>query len=147
MKKTHVFLLSILFIFTMLVSSCKKKEDPAPDGAPKLNDGVGTELTVFRGYTAIWDLSGKVTDPQGDTWSVTSVSSSNTNIVSVAINPVKGGALPQSISFSGEDVNGTATITVVVTDSTGASRSITATITVSTNYIPPVIPGVPAASM
>lgn len=131
MKKVHTFLLSVLVISGSVLSSCKKKDDASPDRAPKLKAGVVTQLSVYRGSTQNWDLSDKVTDPQGDAWSITSATSSDEDVVSVEIASVKSGFLAQSIDYSGENTSGTATITLIVTDNTGASGTITATVTVT----------------
>lgn len=135
MKKAYKIIFSILFISSFLFSSCKKKEDPAPiitNAAPAFIPQATTSKTTFPGYSADWRLTNIVRDAEGDSWTVTSVRSSNTAIVTTGLATDAVNNPEQSIFYSGVSL-GTATLSIVVTDSRGASNTLTATVTVVPN--------------
>lgn len=105
--------------------------------APTLNAGVNTNLYLQMGSNNFWNLSSIVTDPQGDSWSVTDVESSNTAVVQVAIDD------SQIVEYGGVSV-GTATITITLEDEDNNSSSFTATVNVAPKIVVgpgPVGPG------
>lgn len=97
-------------------------------GAPTLNAGVNTNLYLQMGSNNFWNLSSIVTDPQGDSWSVTEVVSSDTDIVEVSIDD------SQIVEYGGVSV-GTATITITLEDENNNSSSFTATVNVSPKIV------------
>ena len=143
-----------LFVAALsLFTSCKKKEeDPTPVAttttttppavnqpsttAPSLIPGTNTTLSIYTGAAneGYLDLDSDVLlDPQGDHWSITSVTSSNTNVATVAIDGT------QAISYVGIAA-GTVTLTVTVADVDGNSNVITFTLTVANE---PVVANTP----
>jgi hypothetical protein len=144
MKKSFTF--SIFLTVAVFVSSCKKDDSqPAPTTntpvvivnqpsttAPYLETGVSTSLTVNvgSGNSKTQDLSDDVIDPQGDTWTITHVASSNINIVGVAIKTGNN----QAIEYTGVAA-GDATISITVSDASGNSNVLTYTVTVTTSPV------------
>jgi hypothetical protein len=145
MKKS--FTLSFFWAVVVFVSSCKKDDStPAPTtnkpvtnqpstSAPSLNAGASTSLTVYGGNDDILRLYQFVTDPQGDDWTVTSATSSNTSVATLAIRSEGGN---YAIAYTGVSV-GTATFTIVVTDVNGHANTLTYTITVTQSPSAPTL--------
>ena len=126
MKKAFTILLSFFVLNLVFLTSCKKKDnEPTPDNTPRLKAGVTTTFTISSGDAEAWILTDDIEDPQGDTWVVSSVTSSNSNVMVVRTSTENN----QAAVYEGVSA-GTATITIVITDSTGATRSITGTVTV-----------------
>ena len=147
MKKTVLF--SAFLASIIIFSSCSKKEDPAPTTnatnnnsptpttptntasttAPSLNTGTTATVNAVTGANnaSALDLSTVITDPQGDNWTVTSVTSSNSAVATAA---VAAGTTPKSVQYTGVAA-GNAILTIVVTDAAGNTNTIYYTVTVA----------------
>lgn len=148
MKKFNIIAIVFILVSASFLSSCKKKEnEPEPGNnnnasspsvntpsttAPSLNSGAAAALTVFSGPSNATglNLSTLIADPQGDIWTITSVTSSNTSIASVSISGT------QSIEYTGNS-SGSSTLTIIVADASGNTNTITFSLTVSATYSAP----------
>lgn len=151
MKKSLVYTMSALVLATVIFSSCKKN-DPEPaqtiitptptptqptntapnqpsKTAPSLNAGTNTTLntTTGIGNSGTINLSAVVTEPQGDSWTISSVSSSNTAIATIENTSNKGLNL---FTYSGV-TPGTVTLTIVAKDANNNTNTFTYTLTIT----------------
>lgn len=146
MKKSLIRIMSLLIVATLLFASCKKNDpEPAPviipptnitptpnqppTTAPSLNQGASTSINATAGINnSEWlNVSAQVTDPQGDAWTISSATSSNTNVATVEAVSKDG---INSIKYVGV-APGTATFTLTVRDTNGNTNTITYTITIT----------------
>ena len=145
-----------LFVAALsLFISCKKKEeDPTPVATttttptpPAVNQSSATAPSLVAGVdTAIFDctvnyrtegvyLGFIVTDPQGDSWSITNITSSNTNVATARI------VANKDFDWTALSV-GTTTLSVTVADATGNANIIYFTLTVTYDDAPTLNPSI-----
>lgn len=132
MKQIILILLSIY-----LFSACKKSEDPTPSNS--INTTINTPPTLqanlsYNATTATAlhiDLSSKITDANGDTWSITN-SNALYGTISISNRVI---SYTSNAAYTGND-----TITISIQDSKGASSTGKIAIVVSastpTNHAP-----------
>lgn len=143
MKK--ILTLTLFVAAISLLTSCKKKdEDPAPAAntpvvttpavnqpsatAPSLVAGASTTFSIEAGpadNADFFDIRDDVADPQGDDWSITNVTSSNMNVITVETSEGYGQFYYVGIAA------GTATISITVADESGNTNVLTYTVTVT----------------
>jgi hypothetical protein len=134
MKQIVLILLSI-----SLFSACKKSEDPTPSNSNNTTINTPPTLQANLSYNATTsialqiDLSSKITDANGDTWSITNSTAlhGTTSISNTAI------SYTSNTAYTGND-----TITITMQDSKGASSTGKIAITVSASTptnTPPVV--------
>lgn len=130
----------VLFIFTLsILLSCKKSDDPQPSSSTHTNPNTPPTLQANLSYNSTTetllqiDLSSKITDANGDTWSITN-STALYGMTSITGNII---SYTSNVAYTGND-----TITITIQDSKGASSTGKIAIVVSastpTNHIPVV---------
>ncbi|MFM2394501.1 MAG: hypothetical protein RLZZ546_2483, partial [Bacteroidota bacterium] len=129
---------SILFLFIIILfSACKKSEDPTPSNSNNTTINTAPILQANLSYntttsTALEiDLSSKITDANGDTWSITN-SIALHGTISISNKVI---SYTSNSAYTGND-----TITISIQDSKGASSTGKIAIVVSastpTNHAP-----------
>lgn len=118
---------TITYSITITQSPNNNTNNP---NAPLLNSNINKSLSVEAGSNVFWNLSDKVTDSQNDTWTITSVLSSNTSVLGVSIDGT------QIVNYVGVGV-GNATMTVTLSDASNNTNTFTASVTVSPKYVGP----------
>ena len=99
-----------------------------PNTAPTLNNGINTSFQIAEGSSFDWDLSDKITDVDGDAWTITSATS---GITAIATSTLTGS---KEVRMNGVST-GRVFITLIASDEHGNTHTITATVSVYTSEI------------
>ena len=84
MKKMYAISSVVILLLISTLTSCKKKDEPAPvatNAGPAFVAGVSTSRQIFEGFSTSWRLTNQLSDSEGDSWTITRVTSSDTNIL------------------------------------------------------------------
>lgn len=95
----------------------------APNTAPTLNSRVETTFYIAEGSSYIWDLSDKITDAEGDEWTIQSATSGLDAISTSTLTGLK------EVHFSGTS-QGRVGVTIIASDVHGNTSTFMATVNV-----------------